>query len=59
MVKHTQTIRRLLSTNSLSVFHYFMGLALEGLKLLSICILILAEASFKMAFLIGLIQSLS
>ena len=32
MVKHTQTIRRLLPTNCLSVFDYFVGLALEGLK---------------------------
>ena len=32
MVKHTQTIRRLLPTNRLSVFGDFMGLALEGLK---------------------------
>ena len=32
MVKHTQTIRRLLSTNSLSVFEHFVGLTLKGLK---------------------------
>ena len=31
MVKHTQTIRRLLPTNSLSMFDYFVGLALKGL----------------------------
>ena len=31
MVKHTQTIRRLLLTNYLSVFDYFAGLALKGL----------------------------
>ena len=31
MVKHTQTIRRLLSTNCLSVFDHFVGLALKGL----------------------------
>ena len=31
MVKHTQTIWRLLPTNCLSVFDYFMGLALKGL----------------------------
>ena len=31
MVKHTQAIRRLLPTNCLSVFGYFVGLALEGL----------------------------
>ena len=29
MVKHTQTIRRLLPTNSLSVFDHFVGLALK------------------------------
>ena len=32
MVKHTQTIRRLLPTNCLSVFDYFVGLALKGLN---------------------------
>ena len=32
MVKHTQTIRRLLPTNCLSVFDHFGGLALKGLK---------------------------
>ena len=31
MVKHTQTIRRLLLTNCLSVFDQFVGLPLEGL----------------------------
>ena len=31
MVKHTQTIRLLLSTNFLSVFDHFVGLALKGL----------------------------
>ena len=32
MVKHTQTIRRLLPTNCLSVFDHFVGLALKELK---------------------------
>ena len=32
MVKHTQTIRRLLLTNCLSVFDHFVRLALKGLK---------------------------
>ena len=31
MVKHTQTIRRLLPMNCLSVFDHFLGLALNGL----------------------------
>ena len=31
MVKHTQTIRRLLPTNYLSVFDHFVGLSLKGL----------------------------
>ena len=31
MAKHTQTRRRLLSTNCLSVFDHFVGLALKGL----------------------------
>ena len=31
MVKHTQTIRRLLPTNYLSVFDYFVGLVLKWL----------------------------
>ena len=34
MVKHTQTIRRLLLTNCLSVFDHFMRLALKGLRLI-------------------------
>ena len=33
LVKHTQTIRRLLSTNCLSVFDQFVGLVLKGLRL--------------------------
>ena len=33
MVKHTQTIRRLLPTNCLSVFDRFVGLALKRLLL--------------------------
>ena len=33
MVKHTQTIRRLLLTNCLSVFDHFVELALKGLIL--------------------------
>ena len=32
MVKHTETIRRLLLTNCLSVFGHFVGLVLKGLK---------------------------
>ena len=32
MVKHTQTIRRLLPKNCLSVFDHFVGLALKRLK---------------------------
>ena len=32
MAKHTQTIRQLLSTNCLSVFDHFVGLALKGLN---------------------------
>ena len=32
MVKHTQTIRRLLPTYCLSVFDHFAGLALKGLN---------------------------
>ena len=31
MVKHTQTIRRLLSTNSVSMFDHFVGLVLKEL----------------------------
>ena len=35
MVKHTQTIRRLLPTNYLSVFDYFVGLAFKGLNVIN------------------------
>ena len=31
MVKHTQTVRRVLPTNCLSVFEHFVGLALKWL----------------------------
>ena len=34
MIKHIQTYRRLLLTNSLSVFEHFVGLALKELKYL-------------------------
>ena len=34
MVKHTQTNRRLLSTNCLGVFDHFVGLALKELTLM-------------------------
>ena len=33
MVKHTQTIRRKIPTNCLSVFNHFVGLALKGVEL--------------------------
>ena len=36
MVKHTQTIRRQQSANCLSMFDYFVKLALKGLRLLRI-----------------------
>ena len=32
MVRHTQTIRRLLPTNCSSVFDHFVGVALKGLQ---------------------------
>ena len=38
MVKQTQTIRRLLPTNCLSVFGYFLGLAHKGLTVDSVFI---------------------
>ena len=34
IVKHIQIIRRLLPMNCLSVFHYFVGLALKGLNVI-------------------------
>ena len=37
MDKHTQTIRRLLPTNCVSVFDHFMGSALKGLRSKQIC----------------------
>ena len=33
MVKHTQTIRRQITDDCLSVFDHFVGLALKGLML--------------------------
>ena len=41
MVKHTQTIRRLLPTNCLSVFDHFVGLTLKGLTSIQLKCLIL------------------
>ena len=41
MVKHTQTIRRLLPTNCLSVFDHFVGLTLKGLTSIQLKSLIL------------------
>ena len=38
MVKHTQTICRMLPTNCLNVFYHFVGLALKGLSLNCICL---------------------
>ena len=35
MVKHTQTIRRLLPMNCLSVFDHFANLALKGLMVVT------------------------
>ena len=34
MVKHTQTIRRLLAANCLNVFDHFLGLASKGRSIL-------------------------
>ena len=52
MVKHTETIRRLLTTNFLSVFDHFVGLALIGLKVMpdiffSFCFSSLKESAFE------------
>ena len=44
MVKYTQTICRQLTTNSLSVFDYFMGLAFTRLGLVSIILTHLNKA---------------
>ena len=45
MFKHTQTIRRLLPTNCLSMFDHFVGLVLKGLK--SLLLLAIARKSAK------------
>ena len=47
MVKHTQTIRRLLPTNCLCAFDSFVGLALKGLIMSSVQ-LIFMEVDFSM-----------
>ena len=51
MVKHNQTIRRLLPTNCLSVFDHFVGLALEGLREL-LCFY-LPKTSENLRFFLG------
>ena len=48
LVKHTQTIRRLLPKNFLSVFDHFVELALKGLIFLT---LILASYQLGIKFL--------
>ena len=48
MVKHTQTIRRQFSTNSLSVFDHFVGLALKGLMKKSVLSIQLEDLSFNL-----------
>ena len=40
MVKHTQTIRRLLPTNFLSMFDHFVGLTHKGLVLFHFLVLV-------------------
>ena len=47
MVKHTQTIRRQLPTNSPSVFDHFVGLALKGLNVVSASFLLVCFLSLK------------
>ena len=49
MVKHTQTIRRLLPTNCLRVFDHFVGLAFNGLNILKTSPLI-AETKRNISF---------
>ena len=53
MVKHTQTNRRLLPTNCLSVFDHFMGLALRRLSLWSG---ILEKYLWRSSFLMKLLR---
>ena len=36
MIKHTQTIRRQIADELLSVFDHFVGFALKGLKILRV-----------------------
>ena len=50
MVKHTQTIRRLLPTNCLSVFDHFMGLALKGLRIKALKIDYIVKKSYNSIF---------
>ena len=54
MIKHTQRIRRLLLTNCLSVFDYFVGLALKVLKTLAF-----TNISFASGVNYDLLQALS
>ena len=54
MIKHTQRIRRLLLTNFLSVFDYFVGLALKVLKTLAF-----TNISFASGVNYDLLQALS
>ena len=54
MIKHTQRIRRLLLTNCLSVFDYFVGLALKVLETLAF-----TNISFASGVNYDLLQALS
>ena len=47
MVKHTQTIRRLLPTNCLSVFDNFVGLPLKELNFHIVKYFIIASISWR------------
>ena len=49
MVKHTQTIRRLLPTNCLSVFDHFVGLVLEGLNVNILLLTLISSSAFNVA----------
>ena len=58
MVKHTETIRRLSSTNCFSMFDHFVGLVLKGL-IKGISKLVAQKSTFLLNFSLKFFENVS
>ena len=56
MIKHTQTIRRLLRTNCLTVFDHFVGLPLTGLSKSNFIWILFKETSIAKQLYISILN---